>query len=61
MPDGAAAARKLGGTLENGLVMSEGESAHMLIPIRKTEATAPQYPRKNGIPVKRPLKADKNP
>ena len=60
-PDGAAAARKLRGTLENGLVMSEGESAHVLIPIRKTDATAPQYPRKNGIPVKRPLKADKNP
>ena len=59
MEDGAAAARKLGGSVEAPVTLAwEGEN-HLLIPVRKTETTLPQYPRKNGIPAKRPLKKDK--
>ena len=59
MEDGAAAARKLGGSVEAPVTLAwEGEN-HLLVPVRKTETTLPQYPRKNGIPAKRPLKKDK--
>ena len=59
MEDGAAAARKLGGSVEAPVTLAwEGEN-HLLIPVRKTETTLPQYPRKNGIPAKRPLKSGK--
>ena len=57
MTDGEAAAKKLGGQAE--APVSLGEEGHVLVPIRKIETTLPQYPRKNGIPAKRPLKKDK--
>ncbi|MBE5782065.1 MAG: 16S rRNA (guanine(527)-N(7))-methyltransferase RsmG [Clostridiales bacterium] len=59
--DGAAAALKLGGQLDFliEMAMPGKESGHVLAVIQKTEETIPQYPRKNGIPAKRPLKADK--
>ena len=59
MEDGAAAARKLGGTAEAPITLSLPDAERVLLPIRKTETTLPQYPRKNGIPAKRPLKKDK--
>lgn len=61
MEDGAAAAQKLGGRLL-GLERMEGsagESGHVIAQILKSEKTLPVYPRKNGMPAKRPLKADK--
>ena len=59
MEDGCAAAEKLGGVLEAPVSFSWENENHLLSPIRKIEATLPQYPRKNGIPAKRPLKKDK--
>lgn len=62
MADGRAAAEKLGGRIEETLEMKSPalEGKRLLVAVRKTEKTAPQYPRKNGIPAKRPLRADKN-
>ena len=60
--DGAAAAVRLGGRLLP-LVDMEGsgeETGHVIAPMEKTEKTLPLYPRKNGMPAKRPLKADKS-
>ena len=54
-----AAAEKLGGALESPVALAWENENHLLSPIRKTETTLPQYPRKNGIPAKRPLKKDK--
>ena len=59
MADGTAAAEKLGGALESLVTLAWGNENHLLSPIRKIETTLPQYPRKNGIPAKRPLKKDK--
>lgn len=59
MDDGAAAAEKLGGRAEEPVTLTWGDTRHTLLPIRKIEKTLPQYPRKNGIPAKRPLKKDK--
>ncbi|MBR3019729.1 MAG: 16S rRNA (guanine(527)-N(7))-methyltransferase RsmG [Clostridia bacterium] len=59
MEDGAAAARKLGGTIDAPISLSLPDAERLLVSIRKTETTPPQYPRKNGIPAKRPLKKDK--
>lgn len=56
-PDGNAAARKLGGG--DILIMAVQQGGHVVACVEKTEKTLPQYPRKNGIPTKRPLKADK--
>ena len=45
------------------LVDMEGsgeETGHVIAPMEKTEKTLPLYPRKNGMPAKRPLKADKS-
>ncbi|MBR2053474.1 MAG: 16S rRNA (guanine(527)-N(7))-methyltransferase RsmG [Clostridia bacterium] len=55
--DGNAAARKLGG--EEMQLMAMGQGGHVVACVEKTEKTLPQYPRKNGIPTKRPLKKDK--
>lgn len=55
--DGNAAARRLGG--EEMTLLPMGQGGHVAACVKKTEKTVPQYPRKNGIPVKRPLKADK--
>lgn len=57
--DGLFAAQALGGKLEESLEMPQDETCHLLVPIRKTEKTLPQYPRKNGLPGKRPLKNGK--
>lgn len=60
--DGSAAAQALGGAWE-GLIevdMPGMDTRHVLAKIQKNEKTLPQYPRKNGIPAKRPLKAGKN-
>ena len=60
--DGAAAAARLGGRLLP-LVDMEGsgeETGHVIAPMEKIEKTLPLYPRKNGMPTKRPLKADKS-
>lgn len=60
--DGAAAAARLGGRLLP-LVDMEGsgeDTGHVIAPMEKTEKTLPLYPRKNGMPAKRPLKADKS-
>ncbi|MBR3109460.1 MAG: 16S rRNA (guanine(527)-N(7))-methyltransferase RsmG [Clostridia bacterium] len=59
MDDGDAAARKLGGRIEKPAALNLYGENHLLVPVRKNEATLPQYPRKNGIPAKRPLKKDK--
>ena len=59
--DGAAAAKMLGGQLTDVMEMALPgmESGHVLAKIMKIEKTLPQYPRKNGIPAKRPLRAAK--
>ena len=60
--DGAAAAARLGGRLLP-LMEMEGcgeETGHVIAPMEKIEKTLPLYPRKNGMPAKRPLKADKS-
>ena len=57
--DGQAAAEKLGGEAEEPIVLPQGDTNHVVIPIRKIQETLPQFPRKNGMPAKRPLRADK--
>ena len=57
--DGQAAAELLGGRLDDQQMMEAGESRRVVVPIRKMQKILPQYPRKNGIPAKRPLRADK--
>ena len=59
MEDGAFAAESLGGRLGELVDMPLRETRHVLAVIEKIEKTPPQYPRKNGIPVKRPLKSVK--
>ena len=55
--DGNAAAHKLGG--QDMQLIAMGQGGHVVACVEKTEKTLLQYPRKNGIPTKRPLKADK--
>ena len=57
--DGAFAAEALGGRLEPFIEMPQQDTSHVLVPVLKIEKTLPQYPRKNGIPAKRPLKCGK--
>ena len=40
-------------------VTVDKENRHVIVPVRKISETLPQYPRKNGIPAKRPLKCGK--
>lgn len=58
--DGKAAARALGGEMGEVLDLSvpQMDTTHLVVRIHKNEKTLPQYPRKNGIPAKRPLKDD---
>ena len=58
--EGAWAANALGGRVLPVWDMGQKDTRHVLVPIQKTEKTLPQYPRKNGIPVKRPLKSGKS-
>jgi 16S rRNA (guanine527-N7)-methyltransferase len=52
------ALRILGGRLEKVIAVELPQVAetHYLVVIQKTAATPPQYPRRPGIPAKRPLK-----
>lgn len=61
MADGTFAAKQLGAELHEPMEMRlpGEESGHVLVTARKTKETPPQYPRKNGIPAKRPLKSGK--
>ena len=57
--EGAYAARLLGGRMTKALEMPGAVYSHVLARIDKIEETLPQYPRKNGMPAKRPLRDDK--
>ena len=61
MEDGRAAALALGGRVLPPVEMAAPAwgGGHVLVPVQKIQKTIPQYPRKNGMPAKRPLKADK--
>lgn len=58
--DGQAAAGKLGGRADNPLLLRSAELSgeRLLVPVLKEAAIAPQFPRKNGMPAKRPLRDD---
>ena len=60
MEDGAAAVGPFGGGKMDWIETGEerGEDRRVIVRIPKIEKTLPQYPRKNGMPAKRPLKAD---
>ena len=57
--DGAFAAQALGGEMGEILELFCGENRHVIVPVKKIAKTLPQYPRKNGVPAKRPLKSVK--
>lgn len=59
LPDGAFAANALGGEMGGIIELSCHDTRHVIVPVKKTAKTLPQYPRKNGIPAKRPLKCGK--
>ena len=59
MQDALFASSALGGEMGNIIVMPQGDIRHVGVPVKKIEKTLPQYPRKNGIPTKRPLKSGK--
>ncbi len=59
MADGAFAAQTMGGEMGDIMVLPFGGARHGIVPIQKIRETLPQYPRKNGIPAKRPLKSGK--
>ena len=59
LPDGAFAANALGGEMGGIIELSCHDTQHVIVPVKKTAKTLPQYPRKNGIPAKRPLKCGK--
>ena len=59
LPDGAFAANALGGEMGGIIELSCRDTRHVIVPVKKNAKTLPQYPRKNGIPAKRPLKCGK--
>lgn len=59
LPDGAFAANALGGEMGEIIELSCHDTRHVIVPVKKNAKTLPQYPRKNGIPAKRPLKCGK--
>ncbi len=59
LPDGAFAANALGGEMGGIIELSCHDTRHVIVPVKKITKTLPQYPRKNGIPAKRPLKCGK--
>ena len=59
LPDGAFAARELGGEMNGIMELSCHDTRHVIVPVKKMTETLPLYPRKNGIPAKRPLKSGK--
>ncbi|MBR3740351.1 MAG: 16S rRNA (guanine(527)-N(7))-methyltransferase RsmG [Clostridia bacterium] len=59
LPDGSFAAKVLGGEMGEIIELPCGDTRHVIVPVKKQTETLPQYPRKNGIPAKRPLKNGK--
>lgn len=59
LPDGAFAANALGGEMGEIIELTCHDTRHVIVPVKKSTKTLPQYPRKNGIPAKRPLKSGK--
>ena len=59
LSDGAFAAQTLGGELAGIVELPCAETRHVIVPVKKITETLPLYPRKNGIPAKRPLKSGK--
>ena len=59
LPEGAFAAKTLGGEMGEIIELSGYDTRHVIVPIKKITETLPLYPRKNGIPAKRPLKSGK--
>ena len=57
--DGAFAAQALGGEMGEILELSSSETRRVIVPVKKITKTLPLYPRKNGVPAKRPLKSGK--
>ena len=59
MADGEAAAKLLGGEMGALFPMDVPgmDARHVIVAIPKIEKTLPQYPRKNGMPAKRPLRS----
>ncbi len=57
--DGAFAAQALGGEMGEIMELFRGSARHVIVPVKKIAETLPQYPRKNGVPAKRPLKCGK--
>ena len=57
--DGAFAAKALGGEMGEIMALSGHDTRHVIVPVKKITETLPLYPRKNGIPAKRPLKCGK--
>lgn len=59
MADGAFAAQALGGEMDGIIDLPRIDTRHVIVPVKKITETLPQYPRKNGVPAKRPLKNGK--
>ncbi len=59
IPDGAFAAQQMGGEMGEIIELPCHDTRHVIVPVKKITQTLPQYPRKNGIPAKRPLKSGK--
>ena len=57
LENGRRAAHLLGGSLEMPVAYSVAgrEWEHLILPVRKVQATPKQYPRKAGIPKQKPL------
>ena len=59
LADGSFAAKELGGEMGEIIELFFHDTRHVIVPIKKMTETLPQYPRKNGVPAKRPLKSGK--
>ncbi len=57
LPAARRAAAALGGA-QDGILDMPGDNAHVLAVFKKIRKTLPQYPRKNGVPAKKPLGID---
>ena len=56
VPNAKSAIAQLGGGNAKTLPMATENEHHVLVSVDKKEKTLPQFPRKNGVPSKRPLK-----
>ena len=59
LPNGFFAAQQLGGEMGEIIELFCHDTRHVIVPVKKNTEILPQYPRKNGIPAKRPLKCGK--